>query len=366
MPSTARITFFSILAIVALLHGAAAQTLRGRVLTADGAPVPGALVSVGLGSGGAGPTVLTSPSGRFRILLPATARSWQVRAIGFLPLARTPLPTPLADADVGDIHLDRVIFQLADLDAVAGKSCRRGDDGSEVLAKLLDGARATLEVIDQELRDPRWQFDVREIRTRTLFGKLEDLVAADTVVRQLAAWPVLSIDPDTLHVVGFGRTLVAGRESTRQYYGPDARVLFSDWFLASHCFTVDRPHRGAAADTIHLRFAPVGRTAQVDVAGELRLDRRDLSLLSFSFTLQNLPYWITDGVAGGDLTFGKLPGDVWSVDTWTIRAPIAGQSVLDHRFRVAGDVTLRGNVTAVRAVADSGGGPRVADRAANR
>ena len=28
------------------------------------------------------------------------------------------------------------------------------------------------------------------------------------------------------------------------YYGPDARVLFSDWFLASHCFRIHEAKTG--------------------------------------------------------------------------------------------------------------------------
>ena len=122
--------------------------------------------------------------------------------------------------------------------------------------------------------------------------------------------------------MGFSRDLEPGNESTRRYYGPDPRVLFSDWFLESHCFALDKPDRKRGTDTLHLRFAPARKSPLVDVGGELVLDAHDLSLLQFSFALTNLPKWMAEDAAGGDMQFTRLSSGLWMTKNWAMWAPI--------------------------------------------
>lgn len=59
----------------------------------------------------------------------------------------------------------------------------------------------------------------------------------DTTRESLARWPVESVEPDSLRIRGFVRPLapIEARQGLT-YHGPDAEVLFSPWFLESHCF----------------------------------------------------------------------------------------------------------------------------------
>src|SRR5262249_33694433 len=156
-----------------------------------------------------------------------------------------------------------------------------------------ESAHTALQVMEATVANRTMGFQVGIVHTRTIYGGFANYIIADTVVQPLFRWPVLSLDPDTLRMVGFGRTRVPGDENTREYYGPDDRVLFSDWFLDSHCFSVDKPKKGET-DSIRLRFTPAKKTKMVDVAGDLVLDAKDLALLQFSFYFKNLPNWMPD------------------------------------------------------------------------
>ena len=68
----------------------------------------------------------------------------------------------------------------------------------------------------------------------------------------------------------------------------------------------------------------------MDVAGELVLDAHNLALLQFSFTLRNLPNWMPDEAAGGDMEFSPLESGLWMTKSWAIWAP-SGRRVGDGR-----------------------------------
>jgi hypothetical protein len=77
-------------------------------------------------------------------------------------------------------------------------------------------------------------------------AKLELADSSGMGAGRLAAWPIQTAPPDTISRWGFVRTDGAGQRWTDVgadrgpvYYGLDARVLFSEWFLASHCFRLE-------------------------------------------------------------------------------------------------------------------------------
>ena len=345
--TVARLAWLTLLAALpSVLSG---QTVRGRIVDLRGAPIVGALVELREPSGKSLQIILTAPSGAFQLTVPAPGRYlYRVAAIGYQPRQPVPLDVPASGLVVGDVALERMIMRLPDLIAAGrGRYCGKSGLGDETYVRLLESVHTALQVIQSTIESGQVGFQVAVVTTRTAYGSFNNFEIADTTIQPLTRWPVESIDPDTLRVVGFSRDIDPGDENTRWYYGPDPRVLFSDWFLESHCFTLDRPDRKGRTDTLHLRFAPARKSPKVDVGGELVLDAHDLSLLQFSFEFRNLPKWMPEGAAGGNMQFAKLGTGLWVTRNWAIWAPRAGVSPYDRRYSVAGEVETHGWVTRI-------------------
>ena len=337
--------------LVVLPAALASQSVRGRVLDPGRRPIVGALVELSDLAGKSLQIVLTAPSGAFQLAAPAAGRyRYRVAAIGFQPRQPTPVDVPPAGVIIPDVLLAPMTMRLPDLVAVGrGRFCGKAGLSDDTFARLLESARSALQIMETMVQTRQVAFQVAVITTSTVYGALTNTAIADTVVQPLRRWPIESIEPDTLRLVGFGRLLDPGDEATREYYGPDARVLFSDWFLDSHCFTVDKPKRKGPTDSLVLRFAPGRKSRMVDVGGELVLDAHNLALLRFAFTLTNLPTWMPDTAAGGYMEFSRLDSGLWVTRSWSIWAPRAGIAPGPGwwRLRVAGLLEKHGWVTRV-------------------
>jgi hypothetical protein len=137
-------------------------------------------------------------------------------------------------------------------------------------------------------------------------------------------WPVASAPPDSLAKYGFVHEPARNPADLLTapgpvYFGPDAKILFSDWFLDGHCFSVLSPTE--AANDIVVAFAPA-RGARRDIRGKLTLDRQTLELRALDFWYTGLGRWVTGDSAGGRLSFRRLTTGAWIIDRWVIRAPI--------------------------------------------
>jgi len=338
------------LALVLLLPSSlAAQFIRGQVFGTGHHVLIGALVEVRDSADLPVRSILTSPIGAFRIAVPVPGRyRYRVAAIGYQPLPFQTVDVPAEGLIVPDVVLAAMTMRLPDLVAIGrNRYCGKSGLSDELFGRLLESVHTALQIIEATIESRQVGFEVARINTRTLYGTFNNFVVADTIVQPLAVWPVRSIDPDTLREVGFSRTLVAGDEGTREYYGPDARVLFADWFLDGHCFTLDKPNKKHPSDSLHVRFAPAHKTRLTDVAGELVLDAHDLALLEYTFTLTNLPKWMPEDAAGGEMQFRQLPSGLWMVRNWAIWAPAAGMNPYDRRLSVAGLVETYGWVVKV-------------------
>lgn len=336
--------------LAALVPGAlASQSIRGRVLDSNRRPIVGALIELRDLAGKSLQIVLTTPSGAFQLTAAAPGRyRYRVAAIGFQPRPPTAVDVPADGVILPDIVLATMSMRLPDLVAVGrGRYCGKSGLTDDIFARLIESAHSALQIMETTVKTHQVAFEVAVISTSTLYGAYSNLSVADTIVQPLSRWPVESIDPDTLRLVGFGRLLDPGNESSREYYGPDARVLFSDWFLDTHCFTVDKPKKNAPTDSLHLRFTPARKTKLIDVAGELVLDAHNLALLQFSFTHTNLPNWMTDEAAGGYMEFSRLDSGLWMTKSWSIWAPRGGITPDRGRLSVAGLVEKYGWVLRV-------------------
>jgi len=172
----------------------------------------------------------------------------------------------------------------------------------------------------------------------------------------LAGWPIQSVDPDSLRRTGFVQgdwpapgLISEGPEVGPTYFGPDARVLFTDWFLTTHCISVDTTTGSDDRTRVIARFKAAKSTHNAAALnGRLEFDRSSLALRSMTFEFGARPRWAPKGSIGGEIRFARLPGGVWLPVKWSMRAAVPKVAGNGDRYRFFGVVESVGRVTAVR------------------
>lgn len=181
-------------------------------------------------------------------------------------------------------------------------------------ADLWLAARQTLEGTTRQIETPP-TFLVREWR-RTLDGGLRlRWERSDTsFVRTLH--PFEKPMPGNLERAGY----IQQRGWTTVFYGPDAGLLISEWFLRRHCFS-RVAGSGAFAGLLGLAFAPLPGTDYTDVAGTLWIDpvRGELRHLEYHWT--RAPDEARAPSVGGRADFVRLKSGGWIIQRWNIRMP---------------------------------------------
>lgn len=321
------------------------QAVQGRVLSLPGdAPVAGALVAlVDTGRREVARTA-SSQSGGFALTAPGAGKYLVVvRQIGYQAWYSAPFELAKDATYPLTLRVESVPYALPTITVEARRPhCGVQLDGEGVIPRLLDIAGTALALAEATASSDSIAFSTVGYRAR-LTRVLEMAESTGTGTSRLADWPIRSADPDSLRAFGFVRETSV--KAGPIYYGPDARVLFSDWFLASHCFRVEEEEEG----TIPVRFTPQrGRgTGLVDIEGRLVIDRRSLELLRFEFAYVGLPRWVPKGKAGGMVWVRRLRGGAWVPSAWRIRAPVP-LIALGRAERLDSWVEEGGRVTAVR------------------
>jgi hypothetical protein len=198
---------------------------------------------------------------------------------------------------------------------------RLGDD--HLVTRLLEAAQTALALAEATAEGGRVAFSSENYLARYT-PKLAVTDSSSTGVGRFAAWPIQSAPPDSLHEWGFVRTSRPGEGWTDVgggpvYFGLDARVLFSDWFLAEHCFQLEAEEAGE----LRVRFTPAERVVRSEVEGHLVLDRASLELRRIEFAYVGLPRWVPRGLAGGEVRLRRLSSGAWVPYAWRVRAPVA-------------------------------------------
>jgi hypothetical protein len=217
------------------------------------------------------------------------------------------------------------------------------------LGALLDAADVALQLARTTSSEQRLAFSTASY-LKVLDPDLRVLDSSSTGVTRLARWPIESADPDSLQLWGFvrqppsvERSTTADMELGPVYYGPDARVLFSDWFLAANCFRVEEEE-----GLMEVRFAQERRGDQATIEGRLMIDRGSMELRRLEFEYVGLPRWVPKGKAGGFVELRRLPEGAWVPRSWQLRAPQAVRSAGSSRLRLKRWLETGGRVTAVR------------------
>jgi hypothetical protein len=335
---THRLSVIVLAAALALPSFASGQAVRGRVVDAlTRAPVANALIELRDLQGKSVMTALTSPAGAFLLAAPAAGRyGITVKAIGYKPRAPGALIVQGNDLALGDLLLIKVELRLPDLVAIGhAKSCgRKRILADDLFGRLLNNARNALDVMSATIQSHQFTFTAMTVTSEGAYGR----VRYDSVRQVLPRWPLESVDPDLLRVQGFGQVAGPASALLTELDGPDATVLFADWFLDSHCFALQQVKAGA--DTLRIQFTPAAKSRLIDVSGELDLDAHTFALLRMAFRAENLPHYIDKHAAGGEIDFAALPGGLWMPRTWTIWAPSQGS--VDCLWEVVGLTEKRG------------------------
>ncbi len=308
------------LVIPGLLAG---QGVRGSVVDDASRPIANALVEVSTPAGEVVGRAATNQGGAYLVRL-ATAGIYQlrVRAIGYAQVRLAELHVP---AEMIELPVVRMIEAVAVLPEVvtraSGGRCRSTPETGRVLAPLLDAAASALEVMEQTLALGRSRHVVEIVQRSALATRRDSIIEADTTRLGGLSWPVVSPGAEELRANGFASAPEGRRGGRWVFYGPDAAVLFSEWFLAGHCFDLIEAEPGSG--TIVVRFEPTGRSDKVRVGGRLVLDQTSLALRELHFHHRNVPGNLPDGAVGGSVHFALGADGAWRPERWRMWAPIA-------------------------------------------
>jgi len=286
------------------------------------APVPSAIVALQRTEGGAVLRRLTDLQGRvvfesmglgvFRIT---------VTGIGYARIEGDPVTVQSrADSARRRVRLSPIAIVLPEVEASAIDACSgyamAGVRGG-ALARVLEEAQKGLDitVLTEETVRPwieRWTWE----------GALDQVgksphTRADSVVYTRDP-PFATADPGQLIQEGFAQ----GRGGAGlNFYGPDARVLLDERFLAGHCFWLDltsRREEGLAG----LHFRPQWTRTVPEVEGTLWVQQGDWAPVQLRYTYLNLPEPYGTGPRfGGELRFREV-GIGRIVSEWMIYSPL--------------------------------------------
>jgi hypothetical protein len=344
-----------IFALLLTSQGLAAQQVLGRAVSQpDGSPLREALMVLLDDRGVERARTVTSPTGGFELRAPGAGRyRVRVQRIGQRAWETPPFELARDQLSRTTLRVPERPFQLHELSASARRpNCAVTLGDASLGANLLQAAQTALALAEAEMAKRQRSYGTETYRrTLPLVGPPEDSVVTQS---SLSGWPIQSADPDSLRLTGFvsGDWPAPSPMSERPdagptYFGPDARVLFTDWFLGSHCITVEFRSDRLGDSRIVARFKPSkGTPRRAGLEGFLEFDRRSLALRSLDFEFAARPRWAPAGSAGGEIHFARLPDGAWLPLRWSMRAPVP--RTVGDRYRFFGVMETGGRVTAVR------------------
>jgi len=331
-----------------------AQEVRGIVVLPDSAtPARGILLTATDARGEIVGRALSDARGEFQLRVPRPMRV-TVRAlrVGFRPTVYGAVDLGAAAVTVR-VVLQPNAVQLASITVRRSDACRARDDGRTRVAEVWEEARKALLVAETQRDDgliAEWtQYD-RQIDTT---GR-RVLDQAVHLTRSSSNRPFRSQEAALLAKDGY----VVERDGEIIYYAPDADVLLSDSFAATHCFRLAAPPEDAPW-LIGLQFRPIDAArARRDIEGTFWIDRRSAELRSLEFAFTNMPPASERAEPGGRVEFTRLPDGEWLVSRWHIRMPelqrimqstraSARLSVVGSPIRWRGTKVVGGEITQV-------------------
>ena len=341
------------LALVFLVAGeASAQVIRGVVVESGSqTPVASALVSL-VDSGNRDLLrFLADADGSFRFLAPRPGR-YSVRA------ERVGMTTNTVDAvDLGPgdtitvrIALEQRPIALAGIQVSGDRRCELRADLGDATQRVWEEARKALSATSLADSAGRYVYELEKYVRELEPGSLKIRGETRTTSRTMSKRPIQSRPVESLLSDGW----VVLESGDALYFAPDANVLLSDEFLATHCLQlragdVSRPH------LLGLAFRPVRiQSGRTDIEGVLWLARETGGLEWLDFSYVNLPGLAGESPSdqiGGRVDFHGLPDGSWIVSNWHIRMPRMTEesdAFLGRRAWMVGIVEEGGRVASAR------------------
>jgi len=302
---------------------ARAQVLEGVVVdSATQAPVTAVLVSLSDADNRSLQRFLVDADGFFRFIVPGPGR-YSLRAERLGLSTRT-----LAGLDVGPDDTVTVRIPLAHraivIEGIRATGSRRCELSTELGAAThlaWEEARKVLNAASFTDAEGLYTYDlekhVRELEPGSLRVRNETRVHKRTTTRQ----PFESRPVELLVDGGWVLEEPAGN----RYFAPDADVLLSDDFLATHCLQL-RAADASRPDLLGLEFRPVrDGSGGPDIEGVLWLSRETGGIEWLEFRYLDLPGLLNEHRSdqiGGRVDFRGLPNGSWIVSNWHIRMPL--------------------------------------------
>ena len=321
------VAWLAVAPLVARPQRANAQTLAGRLQDSTGAAVQEALVQLVDTTGREVARTMSLGSGGFALRAPAAGLySLRVLRIGHSPWQMPPLRLEQNQTRTTTAIVPDLAIRLPDLVVESGPSrCRINPEARTAAALLIEEARKSLLFAEGTISRPEFVFRTRAYDVE-LSASLDSQIGSRVQSTSLRAWPVESAPVDSIASHGFVRQPAfdgpaIGRHAGPVYYAPDGAVLFSDWFLKTHCF--ESASTPDSLGRIALHFEPADGGGRPDIEGTLWLDAESLALRLLEFHYVRLPRWVPGRSAGGALHFTRLQQGGLAITGWWLRAPIA-------------------------------------------
>ncbi len=310
----------TVLCLIAAVPDAAnGQEVRGRLVdAAGGSGIGGAMVSLEDRDGRRIGQVLTrTESGLFELRIPGPGE-YRVRAerIGYASTLSDYFS--VASTDTLTIELAARIepISLTGIEAEADRRCRVRPEEGLAVARVWEEARKALAAAAWTRERGLYRYEMLTIRRR-LDARGRRVEREDRDYLEVSApTPYESRPADSLLAEGFVRLSDQGVV----FWGPDADVLLSDYFVDTHCFRL-RPGERRQGELLGLEFEPIPDRDVAEVAGTMWLDpvSAHLRRLDFRYVNLNVPARLMRASPGGSVEFTTLPNDTWIVPSWHLR-----------------------------------------------
>lgn len=311
--------FMLISAATALLatQPLSAQVVSGAVTTTPNlTPLAGALITL-LRAGKVVDRSVSDSLGSYvvRARTPG-AHELLVKRIGTQPLRVQVDSLGIGEARRVDLVMSAIPVPLATVHVKEPDRCGGEAIQAESTARLLDEALSALRLtqltgqrgVRAELR--RYK---RLLDPKTEVVKEESLA----VLRGIYRRPFFSYSPEQMAATGF---VWQGPDGAVTFMAPDAELLSSDWFVATHCFRA--VSHESDSSMIGLALHASNRVTHPDLDGVLWFDRvtAELRLLEARYT--HLPISVADYRIGAGVWYQRLADGKWVVSEWVIRTPV--------------------------------------------
>jgi hypothetical protein len=310
-----------------------AQAVMGRILEATtSAPVRGALARLIDGEGKSVAATLTDSTGRYMVRAPVLGQYvMRVERIGY--------STYRSDAfDVNgdvvrDFRLDMVPVELTAVVSDTRKLCTSQVRVTPETELLWGEIRKALDVTTWTSDNVRINYTVSD-ETRWMppnfTGNSYQRTPPKTSSGVRRGSPFAALAKDSLLTKGFIQE--AEEEGHYVYFAPDAALITSDQFQATHCFQVKAD--GRKSKEIGLVFEPTGEIQPYDVRGTLWIDRATGLLKRLEYSYDKLPVDAPKAFAGGNVEFARLSNGMWIVSAYELRVPLMTKQRTSSGMRV--------------------------------